>query len=311
MFCANCGKKIGEEAQFCPACGARAEPVDGGRTEPAAPAAAATPQPAPVPQPTTPSGDEGVPGPSEAGALPPQTPPPSPPTGSPVAGAPPEQVAPVAETAPPPARRSYTCWIVGCLILVLLAIMGGVGIFLVSRYFYIKGTHVIQQLQSMEPDEGQTPSATEGGSPIDDIEPDQVHPPGDMGQAMRDLMDQMRQLGRGQEWQEALRNMAAAPPAMAAYQFVFTWRTGALEAIKPLVTPELAGDLQRLLPRGDLLQVGFDLERKTKLSDNAWEYVVVEQLMPRSGGEQTTERHRLRVTRSGNKWLVSEIERLN
>lgn len=320
MFCANCGKKVEEDAQFCPHCGARAREPEAEVTG-AVPAAPESAEPAPVPEPSAPTLTQ-VPTPTPSAGAPTEPPrqlvtsapeqPQAPPGEIPPVAPPPGVTPPLAEEGEPPKKKSSTCWIVGCIILAVVVILGGVGTCLVTRYFYTRSTQVIQEVQQQMQDQGGQPGAESGeaGSPIDDIQPDVVQPPEDMGQALQDIMDQVGQLGGGQAWQDAMENMASAPPAVAVYQFIFTWRTGEPAAIRALVTPELAADLDEYLPQGDLLQVGADLQEKTKVSETEWEYVIAENLVPRSGGEQTTDRHRIRVVRSGDKWLVSEIESL-
>jgi len=103
MNCAECGKEIPADSEFCGYCGAAAAPAAAAGAEQAAVAAAAAqPPPPPPPPPPAPPAGGPPPPPAQAGAAPPAG-----------AGVPPGQYG-------PPAKKSPLPWILGILGVVVI-----------------------------------------------------------------------------------------------------------------------------------------------------------------------------------------------
>ncbi len=246
-----------------------------------------------------------------------------------------------------PKKGGSKCWIIGCAILAVVVILGGIGTCLTSTYSLWRGYGVMQDAmqQFEEPGEaggraGEGPdddgdSAHEddtddgdGAHHADEEDGDgagEIEMPdlsnmdwGEMEglsdearEALEGAMAQMGEMAESEEWQEAMDNMAAAAPTVAAYQFFFALRAGDEDTLGDLVTDEVAAKLSTYLPKGDKMQVGLELEEQTQVSETEWEYVMRENVMPKSGGDQTKERRRIRMVKSDGEWLVSEIEVLD
>ncbi|HUS79877.1 MAG TPA: zinc ribbon domain-containing protein [Armatimonadota bacterium] len=112
MYCPNCSKQVEDGVHFCPHCGANTG-------QPQAPA-----QVPPQPQPSYP--------------------------GAP--GAPPYQPAPPYQTpyaAAPPRKKSSSCWLIGCIILAVLVILGGIGTCVAVKYAGAQSGPLLERLMEM------------------------------------------------------------------------------------------------------------------------------------------------------------------
>ncbi len=112
MYCANCGRELAEDADFCGGCGRRVGAAPAQAVAPATAVAGATQPPAPAP---------------------PQAAPPAP------AQAPP----PIASSQP--AKRRKSCWFIGCLVVDIIVVVG-LGILYGGQYLAGRDVSTLQQL---------------------------------------------------------------------------------------------------------------------------------------------------------------------
>jgi hypothetical protein len=351
MFCANCGKKIDDDALFCPHCGAKTDAPDApeeATPEPEAPQPSATLQPeAPAPatpepvtpQPATPE-PAATPTPEPvAAAAPPVAPPPVTTPPAPAAAAPPPAGTPPAVTdGQPPKKGSSKCWFIGCGILLVVGALTVVGILIAGRYAITKGGEAAQDIRGQLEDQGfqfegqdssddsddsGDSSGDDSSSAADDdsaempdmgnIDWDQIsdNMPEGTAEAMEGLMSQLGEMADSDEMREAMQNLEGAAPTVAMHMFFAAWQMGNVDEARKLMTDDLSDQIEDGTLEGGHIQQNMDVQSREKLSDNTWEFRVEESFQMNAGADTETELYRLKLIKSGDKWLIDELEILD
>ena len=297
MYCPNCGKQNEEDAKFCAHCGADmssaadAQPAQAAPVvpvppvEPVAPLEPATPA-APTaipPQPVaTVAPTPGAPTPAAAPAPPPVQPA-SPPVAQAAAPPPASTVpaAPAGSGGEPAKKGSSKCWFVGCGIILVLAILGGIGTCVITKRAVEQGGEVLQEIQGELESGGLV--IDEGG---DDNDSSSTDYSGSDDAAVSD----------------------APAAAVSAVELMFAaWVRGDVDGVKSRMTTELADENGDELFSAGYKQESFEFTGAEKVSSTEWAFTVEEEFRNFADDETQTETYRLRVVEQDSGWKVSAI----
>lgn len=261
MYCPGCGKQIEDDAKFCPHCGRDVDPTD----DVPQPGAAA-PSPTPTPGMPTPMPAPGTPVPPAPGlGYQPATPPP--------------MGVPTAPGGGQPARRSSTCWIIGCILLILAVGIVGVGGFF--GWKYLRGK--IQQTSSsglvINEGGGTSSGGTSGGA---------------SGETSGGVS--------GETSGGSTAATEAPAEAVAVVQGLFqAWAQGDVQGVVSHMSSELrdmlGGDDSPFKDSYD--QISVKITNSEKISDNQWRFTVEETYRADSNSETKVTIYELEVTNSG------------
>lgn len=283
MYCPSCGKQIEDDAKFCPHCGKDVDATDDAPQQQSA--GAVPPPPAPVPPTPQPSGVTPPPTAIPA-AAPPSTPPSYQPTTAPAMGVPP------ASAAGQPAKKGSSCWLIGCIVLAVLVLLGGVGGYFGWKYLRAKGGEVIQDIQG-QLDQGGSGDLTinEGGSGGSDSggTPD---------------------TGGG-----GTISSEAPAEAVAVVQEMFrAWARGDVGGVTSQMTATLrdalSGDDSPFATKYEQISVEFTNEEK--ISNTQWTFTIEETYRASSGDDAQVTVYEVEVTDQGGSagWKVSDMDKI-
>lgn len=308
MYCTQCGKQLAEGARFCPYCGKSMQP--GG------------PQPQPttpdVPQPTTPAAPaasnlpqptQGSVGPAVSGSQAgPGVPPSAPSSFTPSTPVPPTATASVPPTAEKKKGCSGgTCFIVGCLVLVLgLIAVGVVGYVLMKRVpadpeAGVLGA-IIAMLQSGSQD------GTQGDATVDDTTGQQ---PGDQSAAddatSGDESQMMDPEDPSTSTEEAPGPLTEEGGAKVLHRFLKAMGQFDTNQMRKLVAHDGVIPFDpELLGQGDAVTQSYDVVEHRRVSDQKHTYVVNENLKDYEGIEFTQVWH-FTLEYVSNDWVITQI----
>ncbi|MGC9319563.1 MAG: zinc ribbon domain-containing protein [Armatimonadota bacterium] len=334
MFCSECGERVPDDARFCPKCGhelrpageapekeasdeaesAEAAPAEPPyqptipveeeeetqpAQEPAQPPAADTQQmppsagiPTPTPQPTPSQPQAERPGAPEEAEEPPQAqpPPPQPPPG------------PQPPAEEPKKKSSATCWIVGCIVVLVLLILGGVGLWLFGRW-------AIQEAEK------QSQQTTE--NQVEIWEPGEEGPSGGEGTEIGEIM---RGLEEGLE--EAREAVAGAsvegfdPGSVEAsllptfYGFMAALAADDPDAMELLMSPSMKEQWATVEweQAPHLEHRGFSKDDQRQVDEAEYRFVIEESLFDTEEEQQIQITWDIRFVKIDGKWYVDHLE---
>lgn len=281
MYCPNCGKQNEEDAKFCAHCGADMTPAED--AQPAQPAPTAVP-----PQPVEPAAPTPAP-PTPQAAPPPPVQPTPPPVAQPAA--PPSGTIPPAPAAAAgePAKKGTSCWLIGCGILLVLAILGGIGTCIVAKRAVDEGGEVISQIRT-EIEQGASEVQGSGGLVINEGDDD--------GGSSSSSVS-----GSGDA---AVSDAPAA--AVSAVELMFAaWARGDVQGTKSRMTTEVADENADELFSTGYNQVSFEITGAEEVSSTEWAFVVKEEFRNYNEDNVQSETYGLRVTEMPSGWKISSL----
>lgn len=311
MFCTKCGKQLADGARFCPFCGNAMQPGEQ-QPRPTTPEASqptppAVPTAANLPQPTQGGMASTVSGPQAGPNVPPAAPPsftPSTPAPAPVT--PPgaaASVPPTGATSLPPTEKKKgcsgaTCFIVGCLVLVLGMIALGVG-----GYVLIKRAPadpeagvlgaIVAMLQSASQDD------TQGDATVDET----TGQPGDQSPAD----DSPDGTDASTSIDEAPGPLTEEGGAKVLHRFLKAMGRLDTKQMRKLVAHDGVIPFDpELLGQGDAVTESYDVVEHTRVNDTKYTYVVNENLKDYEGVEFTQVWH-FTLEYVSNDWVITEI----
>ncbi len=337
MFCANCGKKLPEDAKFCPDCGHVVDEAEQKAQEPdEAPAEAEEPQPTPTAEPTAPTSTQppsvtpqptAAP-PSTATPQPtPSTPQPAQPTPTPAPTAQPTAQAPGAgqqvppppatpQTAPPagvpptaaaPKKGGGKCWLIGCGILLVLGIV-----------FAVVGTFMCKKIGEQATATLQNTVSEVPSNAIDIWEPGEEEPTEDTGAGgVAGIIERMGEAAEG--LQEAMSaasiegfDPASVDPKMLPtfYGFMVALAKDDPNAMHKFMSPSYQQEWlpDNWEPAPHIKHLNFRLQGHTKVSDTEHSFVITEGIRDTNDDTEADIVWYITFSRENGKWYVTSFE---
>lgn len=334
MFCANCGKKMPDDAKFCPNCGhavdeaeqkaqkpdeapAEAEAPQPPTPTPVEPAPAATQPPSVTPQPTetsptaappstttpqpTPSTPQPTPTPGaqptpQAPGAGQQVPPPPPPPVTPQP-APPAGVPPTAQA---PKKGGGKCWLIGCGILLVLGILVAVvGTFMCKKIDEQATATLQNTIDIWEPGEEQpSGEAGESGGAAGIIER--------LGEAAEGLQEAMSE-GKVEGFDPSSVDADMLP---TFYGFMVALAKDDPNAMHKYMSPSYQQEWQpdNWEPAPHIKHLRFRMQGHTKVSDAKHEFVITETIRDTNDNTEGDIVWYITFSREDGKWYVTNFE---
>ncbi|MGI5817967.1 MAG: zinc-ribbon domain-containing protein [Armatimonadota bacterium] len=353
-FCPNCGKdltrsederredEVADEQEAATPSPAVPDSVESAVPPPPGPAVPGEPAPTPAPDLTEPDGA------AEEGDLPPAVPQPTPqpsaeaesppapsfvpPVSQAVPGEPPGQASAAPQpppsapgaSAPPPAEKK-TNWgsicLIGCGILLLLAILGGVGLFLFGRWAQEKVEQLPQPpagvFQPGDQDGGQGPDIREPGEEPSGDQPAGDQPAGGGASGIGDVLGRLGETVEGIGQTMAAMNIEGFDPAAVDatmlptfYGFMLALAEDNPQGMHRWMSPEFK---EQWSP-GDwatsphIEHLSYRLDEKSTLDDGTVKFVIAEGIRDTNENEEGTISWDIYFRKIGNQWYVTDFE---
>lgn len=358
MYCPECGREVDDDARFCPHCGknlavadAEGEQRDEVTEEDSpTPAVPDQPEPAvpPAPEPAMPEENEPLPTSYDSarddaaeGAIGDTEPPaaaaepgPQPEAPSPTAAQAPEQQAgqiPPAAPAPPagadegtpPPAEKKTNWgsicLIGCLVLLALGALAGLGIWLAVRW----GTEQVERLPQppadmMELDDQDRDEAPGADPQAEETDGTVEAPSGAEG--LGELIGRIGEAVEGAGAAMSAVNVRGFDPSSvdalmlpSFYAFMIALADDNPEAMHEWMSPQMQ---ERWSP-GDwtasphIEHLSFELDEQTTIDDRTMEFIINERIRDNDVSEEGVISWRVEFERVNRRWLVTDFEFLD
>lgn len=323
MFCPDCGNKLPEDASFCPHCGRK---IGQAATEQPGPAEPPAQPPRPTEEPTAQPQEPAAAPPPQAAAPPQQPAPPTPepaagPQQPPAAAAAPPEVAPgPSEAAPatppvapgaaeaPPKKKSATCWVVGCIVVFVLLVLGIGGFFLLRTLASRAQEAVHNRIEELEiqvpgetgegEEEGESERTDESTGLGGESDGDTVG----LSELFEEMGDHLEEAA-----EQATEQLKLAAASATLNAFLEAQGRGDGHAMQNFLTPELRKDfMPEIWGQGDSEHKDWNVVNQQQIDSDTIQFEVDETLRDHADNTTYTDRWTIRMAWDGDQWQVAQ-----